>query len=133
MSSKGRGGGDLRVLMQERWEEPDMEFHHVQNSGSMNGSHPEQHILTKDDLEIDAAQGGSDKVDCHLLSSAHFMTCAWIGGSKSMMQLSSHSYDLSAVCQGGVETFGIIEDEVLGALSACMLYRWSLKACRLIR
>ena len=94
ISSKGSGVGHLRVLMQERWEEPDMEFHHVQNSGSMDGSHPEQHILTKDDLEIDAAQGGSDKVNRPLLFSPHIIVCVWIGGSKRMMLVSSHSCHL---------------------------------------
>ena len=50
------------VLAQERWEEPDMEFHHIGSASSTNGSAPERPTLASDDLEIDAAQGGANKV-----------------------------------------------------------------------
>lgn len=59
------------LLAQERWEEPDMEFHHIGTDSSTNGATPEHSTVAADDLEIDAAQGGANKVSCHVLPHAH--------------------------------------------------------------
>ena len=47
--------------MQERWES-DAEYHHIKDSASSNGLKADQPSIAQDDLEIDAAQGGHDKV-----------------------------------------------------------------------
>ena len=41
-----------------------MEFHHIRTAGSTNGSIQEHSTVAADDLEIDAAQGGANKVSC---------------------------------------------------------------------
>ena len=48
--------------MQERWEETDAEYHHIKDSASSNGLKADEPSIAHDDLEIDAAQGGQDKV-----------------------------------------------------------------------
>ena len=50
------------IAMQERWEEADAEYHHIKESASSNGHKADEPSIAQDDLEIDAAQGGHDKV-----------------------------------------------------------------------
>ena len=50
------------LAMQERWEEADAEYHHIKESASSNGLKADEPSIAQDDLEIDAAQGGHDKV-----------------------------------------------------------------------
>ena len=50
------------TAMQERWEEADAEYHHIKESASSNGHKADETSIARDDLEIDAAQGGHDKV-----------------------------------------------------------------------
>ena len=47
-----------------------MEFHHTQSASSANGSLAEPSSVATDDLEIDAAQGGANKVSCSVLPHA---------------------------------------------------------------
>ena len=52
----------ITLAMQERWEEADAEYHHIKESASSNGHKADEPSIAQDDLEIDAAQGGHDKV-----------------------------------------------------------------------
>ena len=47
-----------------------MEFHHTQRASSTNGSLAVPSSVATDDLEIDAAQGGANKVSCSVLPHA---------------------------------------------------------------
>ena len=50
-----------------------MEFHHIQSASTTNGSLPADSSIATDDLEIDAAQGGANKVICLALPHANWI------------------------------------------------------------
>ena len=58
----GKTADGTTLAMQERWEEADAEYHHIKESASSNGHKADEPSIAQDDLEIDAAQGGHDKV-----------------------------------------------------------------------
>ena len=58
----GKTADGAIIAMQERWEEADAEYHHIKESASSNGHKADEPSIAQDDLEIDAAQGGHDKV-----------------------------------------------------------------------
>ena len=71
MRSEAWGWKDGSSFVPERWEEPDMEYFHVKSaSAGSNGAKLGGAAIAKDDLEIDAAQGGDDKV-----ASKYYLLC----------------------------------------------------------